>query len=208
MDSRTQKYIDRHCSPPSEALEKIARDTYLTTMAPQMLSGRMQGRLLSLLSHLVQPQEVLEIGTFTGYGTVCLAEGLKPEGTVHTIEANPELEHRIRTNIALAALEDKIKLYIGRAENIIPGMTEIFDLVFIDAGKKDYPLFYDLVVPKVRSGGLILIDNVLWDGKVIGSEQDLETRQIRKLNQKVVEDERVQNVMIPLRDGLMLCLKK
>jgi len=202
------KYIHEFSSDPTSSLREIERQTYLKTFAPQMISGKIQGRFLSMLSHMIQPRRVLEIGTFTGYGSICLAEGLAEGGVVYTIEANRELENTIQQNIEMARFADRIKSLIGQGEELIPKLDEQFDLVFIDAGKKDYGLFYDLVFDKVVSGGFILADNVLWAGKVLQPNSDRETRSIHDFNNKINKDVRVENVIIPLIDGMMICRKK
>ena len=177
-------------------------------MAPRMLSGHLQGRFLSLISHLMQPKRVLEIGTFTGYSALCLAEGLAEDGILYALEANDELEYLIQEYIEKGNFQDKIKLIIGNALEIMPTINEVFDLVFIDAGKRDYPLYYDLAIDKVRSGGLIIADNILWSGKVADDKKDLDTRMIDDFNKKIHADERVENILLPLRDGLMMARKK
>ncbi len=199
-------YCEKLSEQPSQLLYELERETYLKTLAPQMLSGPLQGRLLSLLSHLVQPMQVLEIGTFTGYATLCLAEGLPPEGTIHTIEANPEMEYLIRKYINKANLKERIQLHIGQAQEIIPTLSGNFDLVFIDAGKRDYPEYYELVVDRVNPGGLILADNVLWSGKVL-DPNDLDSKVLHNFNQMVRSDDRVAPLILPLRDGLMIARK-
>ena len=202
------KYIHQLSSDPSNALENIERETYLKTLAPQMISGKIQGRFLSMISQMVKPHRVLEIGAFTGYGAICLAEGLAPDGAVFTIEANKELEKTIRHNITKANLVKQITLLIGQAEKLISEIDEQFDLVFIDAAKKDYGIFYDLVFDKVVSGGFILADNVLWARKVLKANADRETQLIHNFNEKVNRDDRVENLIIPLIDGMMICRKK
>ncbi len=202
------KYIQQFSSDPSDILRDIERETFLTTLAPQMISGKIQGRFLSMISKMIRPRRVLEIGSFTGYGAICLAEGLVSDGMVFTIEANIELEKTIHQNIADANLIDRITLLIGQAEKLIPEMDERFDLVFIDAAKKDYAQFYDLVFDKVVSGGFILADNVLWAGKVLQANADRETQLIHRFNDKVNRDKRVENLIIPLIDGMMICRKK
>jgi len=202
------KYCEQHSTPPSKILYELKRETHLKTLAPQMLSGPLQGRLLSLISKLVRPKRILEIGTFTGYAALCLAEGLSEDGLLHTIEANRELEYLIRKYIKKAGLEQKIVLHLGGAEQVIPTLEEQFDLVFIDAGKQDYGLHYDLVIEKVNSGGLILADNVLWSGKVVHKKHDKDTRLIDAFNKKILADQRVENLTLPIRDGLLLARKK
>lgn len=202
------EYCENHTTPQSQLLYDLERETHLKTLAPQMLSGHLQGAFLSLISQLMRPKVILEIGTFTGYAAICLAQGLAADGRLHTIEANPELEYLIRKYVNRAGLADKIQLHIGKAEDVIPTLDLRFDLVFIDAGKQQYLDFYNMVIEKVNPGGLILADNVLWSGKVIREEDDADTQTIRAFNDMVQADERVENIMLPLRDGLLITKKK
>lgn len=202
------EYCERHSSPVSDILYALERETHLKTMAPQMMSGPLQGAFLRLLSRLIQPVNALEIGTFSGYGALCLADGLRPGGVLHTLEANPELEPLIRKYIRLAGKEDAIRLYIGKAQELIPSLPSPFDLVFIDAGKQEYALYFDLVVDRVRPGGLILADNVLWGGKILDANSDMDTRIMRQFNEKMAADPRVETLMLPLRDGLSIMQRK
>lgn len=202
-------YCLAHTTFQSELLEQLDRETNLKTLSPQMLSGSLQGTFLKMVSQMIKPKRVLEIGTFTGYATLCLAEGLQADGVVHTIEANDELAWLINKYIGLAGLEKKVVLHLGDAANIIPTLPTGFDLVFLDAGKLDYLKHYEMVLPKVHAGGFILADNVLWDGKVASNDQKDETAvYLRQFNQFIQEDERVENLLLPLRDGLMLIRKK
>ena len=201
------EYCETHSSPQSDLLYQLERETHLKTLAPQMMSGHLQGRLLSLLSKLLRPQAILEIGTFTGYSALCLAEGLAAGGTLHTIEANEELAPLIRQYIVKAGWKEKIRLHLGDALVIIPELAEQFDLVFIDAGKMDYARYFDLVIDKVRAGGLIMADNVLWSGKVIHQPDDPDAQTLDAFNQMVRNDARVENVVLPLRDGLNIIRK-
>jgi len=204
-----QSYLDHHCDPEPDALQKINRETYLKVLKPHMLSGHYQGRVLSFLSKMIQPKLILEIGTFTGYATICLAEGLTEDGEIHTIEVNRELEEMLNAHFALTDVEKKIKLHFGEAEQIIAGFPyNDIDIVFIDADKKNNFTYFRLVFDKVRSGGLIIIDNVLWKGKVYGEENDADTQTIRKLNDLVAADERVEKLILPIRDGLLVIRKK
>lgn len=201
-------YAESHTSAPSELLYQLERETYLKTLAPQMLSGHLQGRLLSFLSRLLQPKAILEIGTFTGYAAICLAEGLAENGVLHTIEVNRELEYLIRKYIQKGDLEQKIQLHIGDAKAIIPTLPiRQFDLILIDAGKKDNAYFYELVLPLLRPHGLLLVDNVLWDGKVLDKPKDAMTQQIIDFNHRIQTDNRVENLMLPIRDGMFLLRK-
>jgi len=200
-------YCEQHSTAPSKVLYQLERETHLKTLAPQMLSGPLQGRLLSLLSKMIRPKRILEVGTFTGYAALSLAEGLSDEGRLHTIEVNPELEYLIRKYIRKAGLENQITLHMGDAEEVIPQLEERFDLVFLDAGKRDYDRHYDLVIEKVNPGGLILADNVLWSGKVVDAEYDQDTHEIDAFNKKILADERVENLILPIRDGLQIARK-
>jgi predicted O-methyltransferase YrrM len=197
-------YCQRHSTAPPETLSALERETHLKTLAPQMLSGALQGRFLSLLSRLVQPESILEVGTFTGYGAHCLAEGLSPNGHLHTIEGNPELVYLIRKHLRAANLSDRVTLHQGDASQIILTLPGKFDLVFLDANKREYPAYFDLIADRVKPGGLILADNVLWSGKVIRGAEDEDTRALDSFNKKVLADERFRVLILPLRDGLMI----
>ena len=204
-----QMYLDEHCDPEPEVLKSINRETYLKVLKPHMLSGHYQGRLLSMLSKMIQPRRILEIGTFTGYATICLAEGLTEDGVIHTIEINREMEEMLNSHFKLTNVEKKIRLHFGAAEAIIAGLNEeSFDLVFIDADKKNNYTYFKLIFDKVRSGGLIIIDNVLWKGKVYGEENDADTQGIRKLNDQISVDSRVEKLILPVRDGILIIRKK
>jgi len=200
-------YCLDHSTLPTKILQELERETNLKTLAPQMISGALQGQLFSLLSKMMQPKAILEIGTFTAYATICLAQGLQENGVLHTIEGNEELEYLIRKYLAKAQLEDKVQLHIGDAKQIVPILEEQFDLVFIDAGKNDYGLYYDLVFEKVKIGGFILADNVLWSGKVVQQKHDRDTQTIDAFNKKIQRDSRIENLLLPIRDGLFLIRK-
>jgi predicted O-methyltransferase YrrM len=209
LDSHLQSYLDTHCDPEPEWLQAINRETYLKMLRPHMLSGHYQGRVLSFLSKMVQPRRILEIGTFTGYATICLAEGLTDDGVIHTIEVNRELEELLHAHFASTAIGNQVRLHFGEATAVIPALAEeIFDLVFIDADKKNNFTYFQLVFDKVRPGGLIIIDNVLWKGKVYGEGNDADTQIIRKLNDQVTADTRVEKLILPVRDGLLVIRKK
>ncbi len=205
---RLYAYCEAHSTPPGAVLHELERETHLKTLAPQMLSGAWQGQFLKMLSQLMQPQTILEIGTFTGYAAICMAQGLAPGGQLHTIEPNAELAHIIRKYIDKSGLNDMIQLHIGRGEEVIPTLQTTFDLVFIDAGKQQYEQFYELVIERVRPGGLILADNALWSGKVADTADDPDTLTLRAFNDRVQADPRVENVMLPLRDGVLMIRKK
>ncbi len=210
MDNRAlHAYCDRHTTLPVEALYDLERETHLRTLAPQMMSGKVQGHLLYLLCSLQKPALALEIGTFTGYGAICLAAGLPPEGRLHSIEINPELVDFPRTYLDRTGLADKVDLHIGDARTIIPTLPVPFDLVFIDAAKFDYLLYYELVMDRVRRGGLILADNVIWGGKVLDPAcRDADTLRMAAFNRTVHEDPRVENLLLPVRDGLLVVRKR
>jgi caffeoyl-CoA O-methyltransferase len=202
-----QKYVADHTSPEAEFLKRVTRDTHAKVLMPRMLSGHVQGRYLAMLSHLIRPENILEVGTYTGYSAICLSEGLRPEGKLVTIDVNEELESRVRNYFSEAGLTEQIDYRIGDAAQIIPALDLTFDLVFIDADKENYSKYYDLVFDKVRPGGLILADNVLWSGKVVRPKPDKDTRALLEFNQKVIADPRVENLLLPLRDGIMMIRK-
>jgi caffeoyl-CoA O-methyltransferase len=203
-----QDLLLKYCEPESELLKKISRETNLKVLMPRMLSGHYQGRVLSMLSKLISPGRILEIGTFTGYATLCLAEGLKSDGLIYTLDINEELEDMVRKSFAHSEYENQIKYLIGDATQTISGINEVLDLVFIDADKKNNGVYYDLVFDKVRSGGLIIVDNVLWNGKVVNNEQDKDTKNITTFNNRIAKDDRVEKLILPVRDGLFIIKKK
>lgn len=206
---REWEYCLAHTTEPSAILSALDRETNLKTLSPQMQSGPYQGTLLRFISQMIRPRRILEIGTFTGYSTLCLAAGLEADGLLHTIEANDELAWIIGKYTAEAGLASKVRLHLGDAGQIIPTLDEVFDLVFLDAGKLDYQQHYEMALPKIRPGGFLLADNVLWDGKVAGGDNKDETaRVLRAFNAQVHADERVENIVLPLRDGLMMVRKR
>jgi len=206
-----EAYIASHTTPENEVLESITRDTYVHVLNPHMLSGHVQGRVLSMISWMIRPKRILELGTFTGYSALCLAEGLAEDGKLVTIEHNDELEETIRRNLAKSPISEKIELVIGDAKKILnrPCMVDTYDLVFIDADKREYCAYLDLVYPLVPVGGFILADNTLWDGHIIDPayDKDKQTLGLRAFNDKVKEDNRFEQVILPLRDGLTLIRK-
>lgn len=202
-----QKYSEDHTSPENELLKKINRDTHAKVMMPRMLSGHMQGRILSMISNMIRPSVILEIGTYTGYSALCLAEGLAPDGKLITLDINEELENSVRTYLNASSFKDQIDYRIGNAGEIIPSLTGNFDLVFIDADKENYTHYYDLVINRVPLGGYILADNVLWSGKVLDEKTDKDTKAIKEFNRKIQEDSRVENVLLPVRDGILVMRK-
>ena len=218
------EYIEQHSSPESTVLQQITRSTHLEVINPRMLSGHVQGRVLSMLSQMIRPKRILELGTFTGYSALCLAEGLTEDGRLVTLEHNDEMESSIRRNFALSPLGEKIDLVIGDAKETLENFElrikdlelgavsdrgEQFDLVFIDADKKEYCDYLDLVLPLVREGGWILADNTLWDGHIVDPayDKDKQTVALRAFNDKVAQDERLEKVILPLRDGLTIIRK-
>lgn len=212
------EYIEQHSSPESPALKQITRSTHLEVINPRMLSGHIQGRVLSMLSQMIQPKRILELGTFTGYSALCLAEGLTEDGKLITIEHNDEMEDAIRRNLSLSPLGEKIELVIGDAKEELKRLGErreakgtgLFDLVFIDADKKEYCDYLDLVLPLMRDGGWILADNTLWDGHIIDPayDKDKQTLALRAFNDKVIQDKQLEKVILPLRDGLTIIKKR
>lgn len=205
---KTLEYCLAHTSVVDPVLQELERETHLRTLSPQMLSGPYQGMLLRFFSQMIRPRRALEIGAFTGYTTICIGMGLAADGMLHTIEVNDELGWLIRKYVQKAGLEDKITLHLGDAATVIPRLDETFDLVFLDAGKLDYPLHYELSLSKTRAGGFLIADNVLWDGKVAGGDEKDETaRALRTFNNMVYEDVRVENILLPVRDGIMLIRK-
>ncbi len=203
-----ETYCANHSDDEPEILKIISRNTYARVLSPRMLSGHFQGRLLSMISHLVSPKNILEIGTYTAYSAICLAEGLAVDGQLITLEANEEYESLIREHIALAGLDQKIKVIIGPAAESIKNLKEEFDIVFIDADKLSYKLYYDEIFQLVKNNGLIICDNVLWDGKVINQEKnDKTTQYLREFNIKMKEDKRTQKILLPVRDGLFISRK-
>lgn len=203
-----EEYQEQHTTPMDEVLHELYRETHLHAMNPRMASGPVQGRFLQLLCQLMQPKKVLEIGTFTGFATICMARGMASDGLLTTIEANEEYEGIIRKYLAKAAVADRVRLIIGDAKEVIPTLEGGFDLVFIDADKISYPSYYDLMIEKLNPGGVILADNVLWEGKVLNvGTKERDTKAIQAFNDKVQNDPRVENVLLPLRDGLMMVRK-
>ncbi len=201
-----QEYIEQHTSAEPDYLRVITRSTYQKTVNPRMLSGHVEGRFLSMISKLIRPKRILELGTFTGYSALCLAEGLSKEGILDTIEKNDELETTIRKHFALSPLGENIRLHIGDAEEIIPTLQEQYDLIFMDADKRAYSAYYDLCLPLLSPQGMMIIDNTLWDGHIIDPayDKDKQTAALRCFNDKIAQDPRVEQVILPLRDGVTL----
>jgi len=208
IDNDFEQYLSLHTSPEDEVLAELVRFTNLTTYNPRMLSGRQQGLFLQMICQMLKPKNVLEIGTFTGYSAICIARGVMPYGKLDTIEVNDELEEVILKFLALANVRQFVNLHIGSALEIIPNLDKIYDLVFIDGDKREYPNYYEKVFPKVKVGGYIIADNVLWNGKVVDPDSnDVHTNAILTFNRLVQNDTRVNNVLLPMRDGLMLIQK-
>lgn len=209
IPAEIEEYAERHTSPESIVLSRLNRDTQAHVLQPRMLSGHLQGRILSLFSKLIRPRAILEIGTYTGYSALCLAEGLAENGVLHTIDINEELEEMVLKYFKESGMDKKIFFHPGNALNIIPSLNLVFDLVFIDADKENYSNYYDLVIEKVRPGGLIIADNVLWSGNILKPEpgQDQETRALAAYAKKVSSDKRVETILLPVRDGLLIARK-
>ncbi|QCK13943.1 O-methyltransferase [Mangrovivirga cuniculi] len=205
------KYTVEHTQEEPEVLKDLDRDTHLNVLMPRMISGHLMGRVLAMLSKMVRPKFILEVGTYTGYSAICFAEGLQEDGHIFTIDKNEEIEEMAERHIERAGLNDKITRIQGIASDIIPTLEKKWDMVFLDADKKNYDLYYDQVFENVNKGGFILVDNVLWSGKVVGmhgKKIDADTRAIMDFNKRVHKDERVENVLFPIRDGLMVLRKK
>ena len=208
ISKQLQDYCHAYTSPESNLLNRIHRETHLEVPTSRMLSGFFQGRYLSMLSYMIKPKSILEIGTYTGYSTLCLAEGLAEGGKLTTLDKDMELEDRVRGYFEKAGLSEKIDFRLGDALNIIPRLKQTFDFVFIDADKINYSNYFDLVIDKVVSGGYLLADNVLWSGKVIAEgKKDEDTEAICNFNQKIQSDPRIENILLPIRDGLLLMRK-
>lgn len=201
------EYAAAHSSIESDLLKQLDRETHLKVLSPGMLSGHIQGRLLSMISHLLKPVQILEIGTYTGYSALCLAEGLAENGVLHTIEANNELVEIIERYFSASGFDKQLQLHIGDAKQVIPSLTGPFDLVFIDADKENYVNYYNFIFEKVRPGGLIIADNTLWYGNVLTNDKGKETIGIVAFNEMIKKDLRIEKVLLPFRDGLMIIRK-
>ncbi len=209
LPEEIEKFVEEHTRPESDVLKQLNRETYAKVLMPRMLSGHLQGQVLRMFSLMIKPKNILEVGTFTGYSGICLSEGLQEDGKLITIDVNAELEEMVRKYFELAGAENKIDYRIGNAMQIIPALNEKFDLVFIDADKENYSNYYDLVFDKVNTGGYIIADNVLWSGKVTEPKEkmDKDTRAIVAYSEKIHTDSRVENVLFPVRDGLLVARK-
>ncbi len=210
MTQHLDDYILAHIDPEEPLLAELDRETHLYHLRPRMVSGHLQGHILTMICRMVQPRRILELGTFTGYSALCLAKGLVEGGELHTIEIDDEIEDFARSYFDRSPYTRQIKMLIGDAIEIIPTLSDSYDLVFIDANKRDYLTYYELILPKVRPGGFILADNTLWDGKVVTDpdSRDPQTRGILAFNDFVATDTRVEKVILPLRDGLTILWKK
>lgn len=204
ISEELERYIEQHSQKEPELLVALNRETHQKVLQPRMLSGHFQGRVLSMLSKLIRPEHILEIGTYTGYATLCLCEGMQKNGSVDTIDINEELAFIQKKYFDLSPWKDQITQHIGDAMEIIPSLDKKYDLVFIDADKENYLNYYDMIVPKMKVGGIILSDNVLWSGKVLEepNPKDLSTNILLEYNKKINEDPRVETVLLPIRDGL------
>ena len=209
IDDNILNYSISKSEKESKLLNDLYRETYLKVLNPRMISGHYQGRILSLISKIISPKKILEIGTYTGYSAICLCEGMDKDGILHTIDNNKELVKIQNKYFKKANLKDKIVQHSGDAKNIIPSIDEEFDIVFIDADKESYPEYYDLIINKVRSGGIIIADNILWSGKILEKveQDDQATKSIIEFNNKIIEDDRVKNIVLPIRDGLNIVRK-
>ncbi len=209
VNNKIEDYIRKNSSKEPEILKDLNKETYLKVLNPRMLSGHIQGRFLSIITKLIKPKKILEIGTYTGYSAICMAEGLIENGIIHTIDINEELVSIQNKYFAKSKCNNSIIQHVGDARNIIKSINEKFDLVFLDADKENYIEYYELVIEKVRKGGLIIADNVLWTGKVVEPEKDDDelTQCLIDFNKMINEDDRVENIILPLRDGLNVILK-
>lgn len=206
LSEELENYAAQHTEDEPLLLQELNKRTHLNVLQPRMISGHFQGRFLSLLSKMVQPRTILEIGTYTGYATLCLAEGLHPEGVLHTIDIKEELTDLQREFFDRSGYGSQIEQHLGKATDIIPALDTTFDLVFIDADKQNYAHYFDLVIEKMNRGGIILSDNVLWSGKVVEEvkHNDKHTQALMTYNQKIKDDPRVETVLLPIRDGITL----
>jgi len=206
IPEKIDRYVVNHSQQEPKILKELTKETWQKVLNPRMLSGAFQGRVLSMISKLIQPKSILEIGTYTGYSALCLAEGLAKTGTLHTIDKNEELEELQSKYFNKSDYKSQIKQYIGNAIEIIPEIDKKFDLIFIDADKSNYLNYFDLIINKMNPGGIILSDNVLWSGKVVEelSPKDIDTKILLEYNKKLNEDIRLETVLLPIRDGLTI----
>ena len=207
IEKKIGDYSLKHTEEEPELLAELNRETWAKVMMPRMLSGHLQGRILSMFSKLIQPKNILEIGTYTGYSALCLAEGLTKDGKLHTIDVNEEYTEIANRYFQRSLFSKNIIQHHGEAVNIIKNINQNFQLAFIDADKQNYSTYYNLIIDKLDIGGIIIADNVLWSGKVLDDQKDEETEALNKYNNKVMQDKRVENILLPIRDGLMICRK-
>lgn len=203
-----EQYVCDHSNSQSEVLKELERETNAKILMPRMVSGHLQGEFLKFISSIIKPKAILEIGTYTGYSAICLAQGLAENGKLHTIDVNEELEEFAKKYFVKAGFENKIIMHVGKALDIIPTLNEDFDLIFIDADKSNNLNYYEMCINKIKSGAVIMIDNVLWSGKVLAEKLDKDSHTIDSFNKHVKNDIRVEKVMIPLRDGILMVRKK
>lgn len=208
IDKEIEKYVELHTEREPELLYQLNRQTHLKVINPRMLAGHFQGRLLSMFSHMIKPNNILEVGTYTGYSAICFAEGLQPNGCIYTIDINEELVPMQNEFFKKTHNTQKIKQFVGNALEIIPKIETSFDVVFLDADKSNYTNYYNLIFDKLNKGGYIIADNVLWSGKVLNpNAKDEDTIGLQSFNAMVQNDHRVENILLPIRDGLMICRK-
>ena len=208
MERDLEKYIRDHSTPEDPVLEELFRQTHIRFVNPNMVSGHLQGRLLEMISRMINPLYILEIGTFTGYSAICLAKGLKPDGLLVTVEVNDELTRFVRSYFSKAGVASKIRQITGRLQDVISEISQEFDLVFIDGDKREYIEYYNLIIDKVRPGGFIVADNVLWGGKVFNKRTvDHQAKGIIEFNEMIRKQKNIENIILPIRDGLMLIRK-
>jgi predicted O-methyltransferase YrrM len=209
MNKKLEQYIEQFSTPEDPVLEDLYRQTHIRFINPNMVSGHLQGKFLEFISLMIKPENILEIGTFTGYSAICLSKGLKPRGKLITIELNDELSDFAHSYFCRAGLENKITQLTGKAQDLIAGIDKMFDLVFIDGDKREYIEYYKLIIDKVKPGGFILADNVLWGGQVLeNGTNDQQARGIINFNNMISKETNIEEVIIPIRDGLMLIRKK
>lgn len=209
-EDRLEEYISAHIGPENRQLRDLYRETNLRLLNPRMASGHIQGRLLKILVSMIKPERILEVGTFTGYATLCMAEGLSDGAEIHTVEIDDELEDFIRKGFGISPYSDRIRLHIGNALEVVPRLGLMFDMIFLDGEKREYPEYYSVFMDYLKPGGYMIADNTLWDGHVVDSsyDSDPQTTAVRKFNDIVAADERVEVAMIPIRDGLSIIRKK
>ncbi|HHZ64197.1 MAG TPA: O-methyltransferase [Flavobacteriales bacterium] len=210
LEDKLLQYIEDNTEQEPEVLKKLYRETYANVLVPRMIAGHYQGRVISMLSKMIKPKQILEIGTYTGYSAICWAEGLVAGGMVHSIDINEEIKDMVDRYIEEAGIRNNVTQYIGNALSIIPQINETFDIVYIDADKENYSNYFDEVIDKVHAGGFIIADNVLWSGKVLETSdtRDEDTEALVAYSKKIREDDRVENVLLPIRDGLLVARKK